>query len=101
MKIQVQFSYKYYVITFAFNLVISRFNPWEKEFDGLHSSHLILNLISGQYLCPNTPPGTNIVVEIEMIGIPVDCNKQRTKNPTRNFVNPIFNETFFFKVMFR
>lgn len=85
------------------NGLIFRFNPWEKEFDGLHSSHLILNLVSGQYLChsTSTAPGTNIVVEVELIGIPVDCNKQRTKNPTRNYVNPIFNETFFFKVMFR
>lgn len=79
----------------------SRFNPWEKEFDGLHSSHLILNVVSGQYLCPNTPPGLNIIIELELVGIPVDCNKQRNKNTTRNYINPIFNETFFFKVMFR
>ncbi|XP_046688497.1 uncharacterized protein LOC124374291 isoform X3 [Homalodisca vitripennis] len=85
------------------HMMYRRFNPWEKEFDGLHSSHLILNLISGQYCCPIAPttPPAPIVVEVELVGIPVDCSKQRTKNPTRNYVNPVFNETFFFKVMFR
>lgn len=81
--------------------MLIRFNPWEKEFDGLHSAHLLLTVISGQYCCPNAVAGMNIVVEVELVGIPVDCNKQRTKNATRNYINPIWNDTFFFQVMFR
>lgn len=40
-------------------------------------------------------------VEVEIIGIQVDCNKQKTKVVQRNTLNPIWNETFHFRVMFQ
>nr|XP_024217236.1 1-phosphatidylinositol 4,5-bisphosphate phosphodiesterase epsilon-1 [Halyomorpha halys] len=82
------------------HMMYRRFNPWDKEFDGLHSSQIILNVISGQYVCQNNLTA-NVIVEIEMIGIPVDCNKQKTKVVQRNALNPIWNESFYFQVMFR
>lgn len=56
-----------------------------------------LQIISGQYVCPNTNTGSP-QVEVEIIGIPVDCCRQRTKIVQRNSLNPIWNDTFFFRV---
>ncbi|KAJ9590133.1 hypothetical protein L9F63_016745 [Diploptera punctata] len=82
------------------HMMYRRFNPWDKEFDGLHSSHLILNVVSGQYVCQNNLTASTYV-EVEVVGIPVDCNKQKTKVIQRNALNPIWNDSFFFQVMFR
>ena len=82
------------------HMMYRRFNPWDKEFDGLHSSHLILNVLSGQYVCQSNLTASTYV-EVEVVGIPVDCNKQKTKVIQRNALNPIWNDTFFFQVMFR
>ncbi|XP_067003645.2 1-phosphatidylinositol 4,5-bisphosphate phosphodiesterase epsilon-1 isoform X2 [Anabrus simplex] len=82
------------------HMMYRRFNPWDKEFDGLHSSHLILSIVSGQYVCQSNLT-TSTFVEVEVVGIPVDCNKQKTKTIQRNALNPIWNDTFFFQVMFR
>ncbi|XP_058453692.1 LOW QUALITY PROTEIN: 1-phosphatidylinositol 4,5-bisphosphate phosphodiesterase epsilon-1-like [Malaya genurostris] len=81
------------------HLMYRRFNPLEKEFDGLHVTQLVINIVSGQYLNQVTN-GTSIHVEIELLGIPIDYGRRRTK-PVRlyNF-NPVWNETFFFKIMF-
>ena len=38
------------------------------------------------------------MVEVEIIGNPVDCNKQRTNLVQRNSLNPIWNNTFIFRV---
>lgn len=82
------------------HMMYRRFNPWDKEFDGLHSTQINLIVIAGQYVCQNNLTA-NVSVEVEMIGIPVDCNKQKTKVVQRNALNPIWNESFFFQVMFR
>lgn len=37
---------------------------------------------------------------ISFVGIPVDCSKKKTKTVKKNALNPIWNDTFFFKVMF-
>ncbi|XP_023235323.1 uncharacterized protein LOC111634715 isoform X2 [Centruroides sculpturatus] len=76
-----------------------RFNPWDKEFDGLHSISMTITIISGQYVCPSTHTGSP-QVEMEIIGIPVDCNRQKTKLVQRNSLNPIWNDSFHFKVTF-
>lgn len=76
-----------------------RFNPWDKEFDGLHSSQMILNVISGQYVCQSNL-NASVFVEVELIGIQADCSKQKTKVVQRNALNPIWNEAFYFQVMF-
>ncbi|XP_076227082.1 1-phosphatidylinositol 4,5-bisphosphate phosphodiesterase epsilon-1 [Nomia melanderi] len=82
------------------HMMYRRFNPWDKEFDGLHSVHLTLSIVSGQYVSP-----TNFVastyVEIELVGIPSDCAKHKTKVVQNNALNPIWNERLCFQVMFK
>ncbi|CAG2119231.1 unnamed protein product, partial [Medioppia subpectinata] len=81
------------------HMMFGRFNPWDKEFDGLHAINLTITIISGQYVCQNTNTGSP-QVEVEVIGIPVDCSRQRTKMVQRNSLNPIWNDTFMFRVTF-
>ena len=81
------------------HLMYRRFNPLEKEFDGLHSSQIVINVVSGQFV-HQTNLFSSKYVEIEMLGIPVDCSKKKTKIIRGNALNPIWNDTFFFKVMF-
>ncbi|XP_023223275.1 1-phosphatidylinositol 4,5-bisphosphate phosphodiesterase epsilon-1-like isoform X2 [Centruroides sculpturatus] len=76
-----------------------RFNPWDKSFDGLHALSLSITVISGQYVCPTSYAGSP-QIEVEIIGIPVDCNRQKTKLIQRNSLNPVWNDTFHFRVMF-
>ncbi|XP_043491722.1 1-phosphatidylinositol 4,5-bisphosphate phosphodiesterase epsilon-1-like isoform X2 [Polistes fuscatus] len=82
------------------HMMYRRFNPWDKEFDGLHSAHLALSIVSGQYVS-----ATNFLastyVEIELVGIPIDCAKHKTKVIQSNALNPIWNEKFCFQVMFK
>lgn len=77
-----------------------RFNPWDKEFDGLHSAHLSLSIVSGQYVS-STNFVSSTYVEVELVGIPIDCAKHKTKVIQNNAVNPIWNEKFCFQVMFK
>lgn len=81
------------------HLMYRRFNPLEKEFDGLHSSQIVINIVSGQYVSQSNL-FANTYVEVEMLGIPVDCSKKRTKVIKRNALNPIWNDTFHFQIMF-
>ncbi|KAK9721923.1 Phosphoinositide-specific phospholipase C, efhand-like [Popillia japonica] len=81
------------------HVMYRRFNPWDKEFDGLHSCQIVINIVSGQYVC-QTNVNVSTYVEVEIIGIPVDCNKQKTKIVQKNALNPIWNDTFHFRVLF-
>lgn len=81
------------------HMMYGRFNPWDKEFDGLHVINLNITIISGQYVCPSTYTGSP-QVEVEVIGIPVDASRQKTKLVQRNSLNPIWNDLFHFKVTF-
>ncbi|XP_055588696.1 1-phosphatidylinositol 4,5-bisphosphate phosphodiesterase epsilon-1-like [Uranotaenia lowii] len=81
------------------HLMYRRFNPLEKEFDGLHVTQLVINVVSGQYLNQATC-GSTIHIEIELLGIPIDCGRRKTKPVKHNLFNPVWNETFFFKIMF-
>ncbi|KYB28995.1 1-phosphatidylinositol 4,5-bisphosphate phosphodiesterase epsilon-1-like Protein [Tribolium castaneum] len=82
------------------HVMYRRFNPWDKEFDGLHSSQVVINIVSGQYVSQSNV-NLSTYVEVEIIGIPVDCNKQKTKVVQKNALNPIWNDTFHFKVHFQ
>lgn len=82
------------------HVMYRRFNPWDKQFDGLHSSQIIINIVSGQYLCQNNV-NLSTFVEIEIIGLPIDCCKQKTKIIQKNALNPIWNESFNFRIMFQ
>lgn len=83
------------------HVMYRRFNPWGKEFDGLHVLHVNLTLISGQYLCPSNPSGGSPLVDIEIVGIPADCIKHKSKMVQRNGLNPSFQDKFRFTVLFR
>ena len=39
-------------------------------------------------------------VEIEILGIPCDCTKEKTKTFNKNALNPIWNEEFVFNIVF-
>lgn len=81
------------------NLMYRRFNPLDKEFDGIHTTQIVINIVSGQYLNQNNLL-CNPCIEIEIIGIPGDCCKRKTKPIMKNAFNPIWNETFYFRVNF-
>ena len=81
------------------HLMYRRFNPMEKEFDGIHVTQLVLNVVSGQYL-NQANLFSNTFIEIELLGIPSDCTKRKTKTIRRNSFNPLWNETFYFKILF-
>ncbi|XP_071517355.1 1-phosphatidylinositol 4,5-bisphosphate phosphodiesterase epsilon-1-like isoform X2 [Panulirus ornatus] len=82
------------------HMMYRRFNPFDKEFDGLHVLNLKVSVISGQYVCQNNFQGSP-QVEVEILGIPVDCNKFKTKTIQRNSFNPIWNDSFNIRVMFK
>jgi phosphatidylinositol phospholipase C, epsilon len=81
-------------------MMYRRFNPWDKEFDGFHSVHLVLTVVSGQYV-NQTNFTSSVYVEVEVIGLPRDCAKQKTKIIYRNAINPIWNDALFFQIIFR
>ncbi|XP_052101648.1 1-phosphatidylinositol 4,5-bisphosphate phosphodiesterase epsilon-1-like isoform X3 [Mytilus californianus] len=80
------------------HMMYNHFNPMDKEFDGLHATLLTLRVISGQYISNIHTAST--YVEVEIIGIPVDCAKHKTNVASRNSLNPIWNDTFTFQIMF-
>ena len=82
------------------HVMYRRFNPLEKEFDGLHTVHLHLTIVSGQFLSPSNYQASP-QVEVEVIGIPADCAKQKTRIIPRNALNPMWNETLSFTIQFR
>ncbi|KAG6459930.1 hypothetical protein O3G_MSEX011688 [Manduca sexta] len=82
------------------HIAYRRFNPMDKEFDGIHASHLTLAVISGQYVAENVYSFYNAFAEVEILGVPADCKKIRTKVARRNALNPVWNETFNFKINF-
>jgi phosphatidylinositol phospholipase C, epsilon len=95
-----------------------RFNPFEKKKDGEYTSFR-MKIISGQYLIENSLQlnnnsnnshhrfgaevlqTTSTFVEIEVLGIPCDCAKEKTKTFNKNALNPIWNEEFVFDVKFK
>ncbi|XP_014666625.1 PREDICTED: 1-phosphatidylinositol 4,5-bisphosphate phosphodiesterase epsilon-1-like [Priapulus caudatus] len=82
------------------HLLYNRFNPWDKEFDGIVPSILTITVISAQYVCQGNYTGSPLV-EVEIVGLPMDCNRQKTKIVPRNALNPIWKDTLTFKVMFK
>ncbi|CAI5455280.1 unnamed protein product [Caenorhabditis angaria] len=49
-------------------------------------------IISGQHVYPNTHYAS-LYIEVEVIGIPNDCVREKSKVVQRNSVNPIWNHT--------
>ncbi len=75
------------------HILFQRFQPTSKSQEGLHATHISLTVVSGQYVCKENY-GASPLVEIEVVGIPRDCCKYKTKMIGRNALNPIWEETF-------
>ena len=74
-------------------VLYKRFNPFKKEIEGLHSTFIELKIISGQYVCQQDFTAS-CIVEVEVLGIPKDCFKYKTKLSAKNSLNPIWDDTF-------
>ncbi|KAL3193090.1 hypothetical protein MRX96_058588 [Rhipicephalus microplus] len=81
------------------NIMHGQYNPWDKEFDGIHPLNLHITVISGQYVCQNTY-ACSPQVEVEVVGVPLDCNRLKTKIVQRNSLNPIWQDSFCFRIAF-
>ena len=75
------------------HVLYKRFNPFKKEIEGLHSTFIDLTVISGQYVCQQDFTAS-CIVEVEVMGIPKDCFKYKTKLCSKNALNPIWEDTF-------
>ena len=75
------------------HVLYKRFNPFKKDLEGLHSTFIELNIISGQYVC-QCDYSASPLIEVEVLGIPKDCFKYKTKMCTKNALNPIWDDTF-------
>ncbi|CEF70920.1 1-phosphatidylinositol 4,5-bisphosphate phosphodiesterase epsilon-1 [Strongyloides ratti] len=76
-----------------------KYNPLSKEH--ANQSALLVNftVISGQHV-GGTYNNLHTYVEIELIGIPQDCIKDKTKVVRNNSVNPVWNHTTNFRISF-
>ena len=75
------------------HILYKRFNPFKKEIEGLHSTFIELSIISGLYVCQQDFTASPFV-EVEVLGIPKDCFKYKTKLCSKNALNPIWEDTF-------
>lgn len=82
------------------HIMYGKFNPIESKFDGLYAVDLTIKIISGQSVCLEGEHTGSPLVEVEIIGLEADCNKQRTRVIQKNSLNPIFNDTFMFRINF-
>lgn len=78
-----------------------QFNPTENNFDGMNPICFSISIVSGQFLSPNGGTRSNVYVEIELIGIPSDSIKSKSKTIFCNSMNPVWDETFTYNVMFK
>lgn len=75
----------------------NRFNPLCKDTTSISALFYTIKIISGQHVCPNQHSASTYV-EVEIIGIPADCAKEKSKTVNRNSVNPIWNHTSTFRI---
>ncbi|CAF0747680.1 unnamed protein product [Adineta ricciae] len=75
------------------------FNPSVIEREG-SCYELTITVISGQYLTQNVSSTTSVYIEVELLGIPIDCMSRKTKPSVKNSLNPIWQETFVFQLFF-
>ncbi|XP_070541587.1 1-phosphatidylinositol 4,5-bisphosphate phosphodiesterase epsilon-1-like isoform X2 [Ptychodera flava] len=80
--------------------LFSKFNAYEKDIGDIIPWSIDITVISGQWVCPNNHAGSPNV-EVEILGIPVDYARGKTKVVQRNGVNPIWKENFTFQVVLK
>ncbi|GMT36977.1 hypothetical protein PFISCL1PPCAC_28274, partial [Pristionchus fissidentatus] len=76
-----------------------KFNPLGKELNTHSALNVEIQVISGQHVCAANNQA-NVYVEVEVIGVPADSFKEKTKPSQRNAVNPFWNTTFKPRVAF-
>ncbi|CAJ0933262.1 unnamed protein product, partial [Mesorhabditis belari] len=76
-----------------------KFNPLSKDLSNQSALILTLTVMSGQYVFPHAHSGSPFI-EIELIGLPADCQKEKSKVVQRNAVNPCWNHTVQFRIVF-
>ncbi|GMT05809.1 hypothetical protein PENTCL1PPCAC_27983, partial [Pristionchus entomophagus] len=76
-----------------------KFNPLSKELNTHSALQLCLTVISGQHVCASNNQA-NVYVEIEVIGVPGDSAKDKTKPSQRNAVNPHWGHEFKCRIAF-
>ncbi|XP_071948971.1 uncharacterized protein [Antedon mediterranea] len=79
--------------------MFKNYNPNDKDGDDFSKKSLKITVISGQNVCPKNPSASPLV-EVEILGIPADCAKSKTKSVSHNQLNPMWMETFTFNVRF-
>uniref|UniRef100_A0A915PXN4 Phosphoinositide phospholipase C n=1 Tax=Setaria digitata TaxID=48799 RepID=A0A915PXN4_9BILA len=77
----------------------NRFNPLCKDTTSISAVLYTVTIISGQHVC-SSQHNASSYVELEIIGIPADCVKEKSKAVNRNSVNPIWNHTTTFRISF-
>uniref|UniRef100_A0A914I8L9 Phosphoinositide phospholipase C n=1 Tax=Globodera rostochiensis TaxID=31243 RepID=A0A914I8L9_GLORO len=81
--------------------LFGKFNPFSKELTLCPALILQLTIISGQYVQnPAGPSFASPFLEIEVIGVPADCAKEKSKMVGRNGVNPVWNHSCTFRIVF-
>ncbi|VDO39058.1 unnamed protein product [Onchocerca flexuosa] len=83
----------------SFHPNYNRFNPLCKDTTSISALLYTITVISGQHVCPNQH-NASTYVEVEIIGIPADSAKEKSKTVSRNSVNPIWNHTSTFRIAF-
>ncbi|VDP13668.1 unnamed protein product [Soboliphyme baturini] len=76
-----------------------QYNPWDFETKVTRNLQLIVTVVSGQFLSLSPSDGSPYV-DVETIGIPCDCFKERTKTVQKNTLNPVWNQSFLFEIKF-
>uniref|UniRef100_A0A4W5MYV1 Phosphoinositide phospholipase C n=1 Tax=Hucho hucho TaxID=62062 RepID=A0A4W5MYV1_9TELE len=73
--------------------------PLERDVESMSPTLYSLTIVSGQNVCPANSAGSPCV-EVDVLGMPVDCCHFRTKPIHRNTLNPMWSELFLFHVHF-
>uniref|UniRef100_A0A674A2X5 Phosphoinositide phospholipase C n=1 Tax=Salmo trutta TaxID=8032 RepID=A0A674A2X5_SALTR len=73
--------------------------PLERDVESMSPTLYSLTIVSGQNVCPANSAGSPCV-EVDVLGMPVDCCHFRTKPIHRNTLNPMWSEHFLFHVHF-
>uniref|UniRef100_A0A0N5A3Q4 Phosphoinositide phospholipase C n=1 Tax=Parastrongyloides trichosuri TaxID=131310 RepID=A0A0N5A3Q4_PARTI len=76
-----------------------KYNPLSKEHANQSALLVNLTILSGQHV-GGSYNNLHTFVEIEVIGIPQDCYKDKTKVIRNNSVNPIWNHSTNFRISF-
>uniref|UniRef100_A0A3Q3MAA6 Phosphoinositide phospholipase C n=1 Tax=Mastacembelus armatus TaxID=205130 RepID=A0A3Q3MAA6_9TELE len=76
-----------------------QFCPMDRDVEKMTPAMYSLTVVSGQNVCPGNSTGSPCI-EVDVLGMPIDCCHFRTKPIHRNTLNPMWSEHFQFTVHF-